>query len=589
MREVYPEEPHHEFAMNSRDRSRHRCFTAQYGHAIMTIISGGRCSTMTVGHREKGSIMTQPMPQPPQPESDRPEPAASDNPFTPPWQAAPSRQTTEPRQTAPSRRDSPSGVQVLLLTLGVVLITAAVLTFASVAYTTLGDMGRAACIGVVGLAGLAVAAWLAGRLRVTAEGIAWAGLAALTVDAFLIGDLPLGWPDELGDTVTGAVLFGLGCVTIVLRAVHQKGRQPLCAWSLYAAFALSVSLMLLCDLPVLPRYMSEAVSVAVFTMLAGAACLIGPADSVTHTAGPEPVAGMERAQRAAEAQQTVNLTPAAAPEPATDSQQSVASPSPVASPPLAASPQAPTSISSPVPQRMPAPEQYGAERIIVAFISALSLTVIAIADFSNRMVEKNLVAIAAYVLLLALTATAWLRTCHPMDGGATRTLRWIFGTAALISATGMFLGDPKPMPGDAIVAMFGIMALSIGVRWMFVRPTMRSWTALWPGLSLTLVPPLLMTWSGHAATVRVVLLFAAALAVLLVGSFMEWQAPVVMGSIVLALHVVVQAWPWITIISRDFWWIWLLVGGIILIAAAAHYEASLKSVQSLGKRISQLR
>ena len=81
----------------------------------------------------------------------------------------------------------------------------------------------------------------------------------------------------------GAVLFGLGCVTIALRAVHQKGRQPLRAWSLYASFSLPVSLMLLCDLLMLlcdllmlPRYMSEVVSVAVFTMLAGAACLIGP-------------------------------------------------------------------------------------------------------------------------------------------------------------------------------------------------------------------------------------------------------------------------------------------------------------------------
>ena len=77
------------------------------------------------------------------------------------------------------------------------------------------------------------------------------------------------------------------------------------------------------------------------------------------------------------------------------------------------------------------PGQYVAERIIVAFISALSLTVIAIADFSNRMVEKNLVAIAAYVLLPALAATAWLRTCHPMADSATRNLRWIFGAAAL--------------------------------------------------------------------------------------------------------------------------------------------------------------
>lgn len=81
------------------------------------------------------------------------------------------------------------------------------------------------------------------------------------------------------------------------------------------------------------------------------------------------------------------------------------------------------------------PGQYVAERIIVAFISALSLTVIAIADFSNRMVEKNLVAIAAYVLLPALAATAWLRTCHPMADSATRNLRWIFGAAARYEAS----------------------------------------------------------------------------------------------------------------------------------------------------------
>ena len=65
----------------------------------------------------------------------------------------------------------------------------------------------------------------------------------------------------------------------------------------------------------------------------------------------------------------------------------------------------------------------------------MSLTVIAISDFSNRMVEKNLVAIAAYVLLPALAATAWMRTCHPMADSATRNLRWIFGAAARYEAS----------------------------------------------------------------------------------------------------------------------------------------------------------
>ena len=47
------------------------------------------------------------------------------------------------------------------------------------------------------------------------------------------------------------------------------------------------------------------------------------------------------------------------------------------------------------------------------------------------MVEKNLVAIAAYVLLPALAATA----CHPMADSATRNLRWIFGAAARYEAS----------------------------------------------------------------------------------------------------------------------------------------------------------
>lgn len=130
----------------------------------------------------------------------------------------------------------------------------------------------------------------------------------------------------------GAVLFGLGCVTIALRAVHQKGRQPLRAWSLYASFSLPVSLI-----AVRP---ADAAEIHVRSRQRG--CL--------HYAR-----GSRLSYR---------------------------------------------------------PGQYVAERIIVAFISALSLTVIAIADFSNRMVEKNLVAIAAYVLLPALAATSWLRTCH---------------------------------------------------------------------------------------------------------------------------------------------------------------------------------
>ena len=142
-----------------------------------------------------------------------------------------------------------SGVQMLLLVLGIGLITASVLVFATIAYAMLGDLGRAACIGVVGVGALAGALALADRLRVTAEGLAWGGLAALTIDAFLIGMTGLippppfgmdagrqpGWP-----LVTGALVILLAGAAFILRVVPVKSGRPLLALSCFGMFALPV-------------------------------------------------------------------------------------------------------------------------------------------------------------------------------------------------------------------------------------------------------------------------------------------------------------------------------------------------------------
>lgn len=63
----------------------------------------------------------------------------------------------------------------------------------------------------------------------------------------------------------------------------------------------------------------------------------------------------------------------------------------------------------------------------------------------------------------------------------------------------------------------------------------------------------------------------------------------VSGAVVLVVHLVTVLWPWLATFSQRFWWVWLLIGGVVLIVAAARYEASLKSVRTLTTRISQLR
>ena len=60
------------------------------------------------------------------------------------------------------------------------------------------------------------------------------------------------------------------------------------------------------------------------------------------------------------------------------------------------------------------------------------------------------------------------------------------------------------------------------------------------------------------------------------------QAPLIYGTVTVL-------WPWRAEFSRHYWWVWLALGGIILIVAAARYEASLKSMRTIAARIGDLR
>ncbi|WP_055426824.1 SCO7613 C-terminal domain-containing membrane protein [Bifidobacterium aesculapii] len=150
--------------------------------------------------------------------------------------------------------------------------------------------------------------------------------------------------------------------------------------------------------------------------------------------------------------------------------------------------------------------------------------------------------------------------------------------------------EPRPYaPADLLGGMVGVAALAVGVRWMLAWPALRSWQALWPALALLMIPPLLMSWTHPLSFPRALALFVIALAALLVGALRGLQAPLVSGAVVLVAHVLTVLWPWLAAFSQRFWWVWLLIGGVVLIVAAARYEASLKSVRSLATRISQLR
>ena len=450
----------------------------------------------------------------------------------------------QPHQPATSQPRN-SGVQILLLVLGVGLITAAVVAFASSMVTAFGDAARVTLIGLIGLTGLIVSRLIAGRLRVTAEGVAWAGLAALGIDAALVGDLGALRLSDYRYPAVGGLLLLTVALAFALRmlpvrpaqprsdAADSAAPRPLRAYGLYAAITLPWATAMVLGLPFLSRAASDAITAVCLAVFAAGASLMPHAPAAPALAS----------------------APASAP----------------AKPPVA-------------------------ERIMLLVGSMVLLMAVALGDFDSSLPGLPIVAVVTYALMLAVTAATWMVPA-PVERkarSARNACRWITGsftglTALSLMVLAVFDAD-RIIPADLVTALFGLMALAIGAQRMASDRRLRSWTALWPGLTFLFAPTLFACWVNPApVSVRSLLLLAAALVTLLAGAYLGWQAPVTAGAAVLIVHVLRQLWPWLVRISQDYWWIWLLAAGVVLVAAAARYEASLKSVRSMGRRISQLR
>ena len=182
------------------------------------------------------------------------------------------------------------------------------------------------------------------------------------------------------------------------------------------------------------------------------------------------------------------------------------------------------------------------------------------------------------------------------DHKALDTLRWTVGVAAafamaIMAVLSMFSPQHPPFPAELPATLFGVTTLAIGGVWLARRPMLRSWPALSAGLALTLLPSLAMSWSdtGTIALVRATVLGLLAVAAIVWGAAQSLQAPLLGGTVVLVVHVLTQVWPLLVRFTMGFWWVWLAVGGVVLVIAAARYEHSLNSMKSMALRFSQLR
>lgn len=192
----------------------------------------------------------------------------------------------------------------------------------------------------------------------------------------------------------------------------------------------------------------------------------------------------------------------------------------------------------------------------------------------------------AGVAVAVLTATA--------VGG--RLLQARFGPAPLIAAatglvvvagTAVTAGAADPIEVVTVAPAAGLVIL--GIHRMRTDAAVRSWPALGPGLLLATVPSLLHDLLPNALW-RIVALGVVAVVLVVIGATRRLQAPLVIGTIVLLTHGVAQLWPWISSsYSAVPWWLWVGIGGILLIVIAARYERQLTMLRTTYAAVTSLR
>lgn len=253
--------------------------------------------------------------------------------------------------------------------------------------------------------------------------------------------------------------------------------------------------------------------------------------------------------------------------------------------------------------------------IALAALRATPSRVVGLTAGAGFAVASVLFALAELQLLLVQQTGDELRTAVVMSaltaatvvGVAARArLGLALAIAAAIAGAGfgilaLTVGDVRPIELVTVPPALG--GIAYGVRTLRRAPESRTWPTLGPWLALLTVPPLLHDfggspipgaadepWLGESELWRIVSLGVVGIAMVVIGAIYRLQAPLVLGSGVLIVHGVAQLWPWIsTTYVAVPWWLWLGLGGALLIFMAARYEKNMKALRTTVVAVTSLR
>jgi hypothetical protein len=217
---------------------------------------------------------------------------------------------------------------------------------------------------------------------------------------------------------------------------------------------------------------------------------------------------------------------------------------------------------------------------LVAMTAVLALEVVALRVEPTGAIR----ALAVVLLFTALHVVAYFADRAPL----TRMLAWVAIVYAAIAAVAGVALDAIH-PAEIVTIPIALALLVTGASHLAAVPAARSWPWLAPGTAMLLLPSLLATIDERPVW-RIVGLGVVGIAVIVIAVTRRLQAPFVIGVVVVLWHGIATFLPQLRAAYEFFpWWLWLGVGGVLLIVLAARYEQRIRNLRSVAMRFAALR
>ena len=193
-------------------------------------------------------------------------------------------------------------------------------------------------------------------------------------------------------------------------------------------------------------------------------------------------------------------------------------------------------------------------------------------------------ALIVIALFAALHIAAFLMDRPPL----TQVVGWVaIGLALIAAAIGLVQDAIDPVELASVT--IAVALLVTGSLHLRAVAEAKSWPWLAPGVLVLLVPSLLATIDDSALW-RLVSLGVVGVIVIVIAVVRRLQAPFVIGVVVVLIHGIATFLPQLRAVYQAVpWWLWLGLGGVVLIVLAARYEHRIQNLKNVAMRFASLR